>query len=365
MAVYKKNNRWYIDYYQPDGKRKREIESIKGLETYEITRQHAIKALTIRKAQIAEGKFEIAETKKPVSFDRFVKRYLEYSKSNKKSWERDITSSVALLRTFSGKSLNQITAWAIEGYKSSRQKEITHYQRPPSKATINRELACLKHMFTKAVDWRVISSNPLKKVKLFPEKPNKLRVLSDDEFQKLYNEASDFLKPILVIAKHTGMRRSEILNLTCDDIDLVKRYIYVRDTKNNEPRIIPINETLFKTLKALEKPSQNKYPFANRNGDPVKSIKKAFGSALRRSGIAYCRLHDLRHTFASNLVMAGIDIVTVQELLGHKDIRITKRHSHPTPEHKKRAVESLNPLTMDTYLDTKAETKKDEGLVTT
>jgi integrase len=249
--------------------------------------------------------------------------------------------------------LHQINPWTIERYKSQRQKDITRYGRPPAKATINRELALLKHLFTKAIEWGLVSSDPTKKVKLFPEKPNKLRVLSNDEFQKLHDAASDFLKPILVIAVNTGMRRNEILNLTWDDIDLVRRHIYIGDSKNNERRIIPINETLFRTLKALKKSSQNKYLFANRNGGAVKSVKKAFWGALRRSGIAHCRLHDLRHTFASNLVMAGVDIVTVQELMGHKDISMTKRYSHPTPQHKKQAVERLKSAPIDTYLDTR------------
>ncbi|TDI92016.1 MAG: hypothetical protein E2O72_00855, partial [Candidatus Dadabacteria bacterium] len=74
---------------------------------------------------------------------------------------------------------------------------------------------------------------------------------------------------------------------------------------------------------------------------------------VRRSGVKRFTFHDLRHTFASNLVMKGVDITTVSELLGHKSIAMTKRYSHPTPEHKRRAVETLNFNTMDTYLDTK------------
>ncbi len=220
-------------------------------------------------------------------------------------------------------------------------------------------------MLGKAVREGLISTNPAKEVKLFPEKPTKLRVVSSDEFLKLYNEASDFFKPILIIAINTGMRRSEILNLTWDDIDLVKSYIYVGDTKNNDYRIIPINQTLLRTFKALKGSNENNYLFANRNGEAVKSVKKAFWGALRRSGIAHCRFHDLRHTFASNLVMAGVDIVTVQELMGHKDISMTRRYSHPTPEHKEQAVEKLNHAAIDTYLDTSYNTETLRDNVTT
>jgi integrase len=329
------------------------VVSIKGVDPQHITRQDALKALSIRKGELAQGKFNIDSTKRHVLFEVFLDDYLEtYSKPNKKSWDRDETSAKALLRFFRGKALQQISGWLIEKYKIHRRNENTQYNRPPSVATVNRELALLKHMLGKAVREGIISTNPAKEVKLFPEKPNKLRVISRDEFSELFNEASDFLKPILNIAINTGMRRSEILNLTWDDIDLVKRYIYVGDTKNNDYRIIPINETLLETLKAIRKSNPNNYLFTNGNGEAVKSVKTAFWGALRRSGIAHCRFHDLRHTFATNLVMAGVDIVTVQELMGHKDISMTRRYSHPTPEHKKQAVEKLNQVAIDTYLDT-------------
>jgi len=362
MGVYKKDNRWYIDYYQPNGKRKREVVTISGIHPSNITRLDANKALNIRKAQMAEGKFEIAQAKKPVPFDQFVKRYLEYSKGNKKSWTRDVTSSIALLRFYSGKSLNQITSWSVESYKVNRQKEITHYRKPPCKATINRELACLKHMFTKAVDWGIISSNPVTNVRLFPERPQKLRILSNEEFSRLYNDSSATIKPILTIAMNTGMRRGEILGLKWDDVNMKERFIYVRDSKNNESRDIPINDVLMETLESVKNNSNSKYVL-DRNGNPIKSFKKGFYSALRRSGIKKCRFHDLRHTFATRLIMARVDIVTVQELLGHKDIRMTKRYSHPTPEHKKQAVDMLNSSYIGTYLDTSRATKTNERVV--
>lgn len=365
MGVYKKDNRWYIDYYLPDGKRKREKVSIPGMDPARLTRQDALKALSIRKAQIAEGKFEIAQTKKPVTFDKFMERYLEYSKTNKKSCERDITSSKVLLKFFGAKTLGQITIWLVEKYKSERQKENTRYGRPPAKATINRELACLKNMFTKAIEWGLLSSNPVKKVKLFVERPNKLRVLSDYEFQNLYNASSNFLKPILILAVNTGMRRGEILNLKWEDINFNEGYITVRESKNNDSRMIPLNKVLIETLKSVRNHSTTERLFAHSNGDPVKSFKKAFWAALRRSGIEKCRFHDLRHTFASRLVMAGVDIVTVQELMGHRDITMTKRYSHPTPEHKKQAVERLNIGAMDTYLDTKYNRESSIEIVTT
>ncbi len=215
-------------------------------------------------------------------------------------------------------------------------------------------------MFNKAIDWGLVSENPVRKVKLFPEKPNKLRVVSDEEFQKVYNNASEFLKPILMIAKNTGMRRSEILNLNHDDIDFEEGDFTVRDSKNNESRIIPLNKTLKETIRPLLKNNNNGYLFCDQIINLARRIENQFYKALKLSGINKCTFHDLRHTFASRLVMAGVDIVTVQELMGHKDIRMTKRYSHPTPEHKKQAVEKLNTGAIDTYLDTRNKLKQAE-----
>jgi integrase len=282
----------------------------------------------------AEGKFEIAQTKKPVLFDKLVERYLEYSKGIKKSYTRDITSTKALLNFFGGKTLQQITSWLVDKYKAQRQKSISRLGRPITKATINRELACLKHMFTRSIEWGLVPSSPAKKVKLFPEKPNKLRVISEAEFQKLHQAASPHFKPLLFCAYQTGARKGELAKLRWEDVDLEAEFMYTRESKNNESRPISINASLMNTLRKLKKDSNSEYVFTKHEGKPYTSNtawKRAWISALRTSGIEKCTFHDLRHSFASRLVMAGVDISSVQELMGHKDINMTKRYSHPTP----------------------------------
>jgi integrase len=179
------------------------------------------------------------------------------------------------------------------------------------------------------------------------EKP---RVLSEGEFKLLYGAATRHLKPILLIAFCTGMRKGEILNLKWKDINLEDDYILVRHSKNNESRIIPISENLKSVLqKHKTDDKQDDYLFCYHDKKPMESIYKSFGTALKKSGIKKCTIHSLRHTFATRAIMAGVDIVTVQELLGHKTIAMTKRYAHPTPEHKRRAV---NLVSIDTYTDT-------------
>jgi len=364
MSVYKKENRWYLDYYLPNGKRKREVVTIPGVDPKHINREDAKKALSIRKAEMAQGKFDIVQTEKRIPFTKLVEKFLEYSKTNKKSYTRDITSSRVLIDYFGGKTIQQINTWHIEQYKSKRQKDITRFGKPPAKATINRELAFLKTMFSKAIKWNITNTNPVKDVKLFKENNTNLRILSNEEFNKLYESANDFLKPVLLVAINTGMRRSEIFNLKWQDINNEQEYICVAKSKNDESRIIPMNVILRDTLLRLKNNSNSEYVFTQSDGTPIKSVKTIFWSALNRSGINHCRFHDLRHSFASRLVMAGVDIVTVQELMGHKSIIMTRRYSHPTPEHKKQAVERLNLGSMDTYLDTSCNKQEKKVVVT-
>jgi integrase len=154
------------------------------------------------------------------------------------------------------------------------------------------------------------------------------------------------------MALETGMRMGEILNLKWENLNLCEGNIYVIETKTNETRYLPISNRLRETLIPL-RPGLPEEPVFQYKGKAIGTFRTAFNAALRRSGVDKFTFHDLRHTFASVLVMKGVDLATVQELLGHKSIVMTKRYSHPTPEHKRRAIELLDMGPVDTYLDTK------------
>jgi integrase len=147
-------------------------------------------------------------------------------------------------------------------------------------------------------------------------------------------------------------------------VNLKEMYIRVEETKNNKPRNIPINKYLNEALKSVKYNASGEYVFSHEGG-PVRTFRTAFNAAIRRSGVLRFTFQDLRHTFASNLVMKGVDLATVQELLGHKSIIMTKRYSHPSPEHKKQAVEKINMEDMDTYLDTKTDAANSTTNITT
>ncbi|WP_455379496.1 site-specific integrase, partial [Petrachloros mirabilis] len=129
------------------------------------------------------------------------------------------------------------------------------------------------------------------------------------------------LRPIVVVGLNTGMRRGEILSLRWEHCDLKHSFILLDKTKNGERREIPINVTVRSTLRGLERRLDIPYVFFDpKTGKPYQDVKRSFATACKKAGITDFHFHDLRHTFASQLVMSGIDLATVKELLGHKDI---------------------------------------------
>jgi integrase len=143
------------------------------------------------------------------------------------------------------------------------------------------------------------------------------------------------------------MRKSEILNLKWVDVDLHNGIIHIPDSKSGERRDVPMSDILLGTLIELKKKAKLDCVFTTSKGKvrPIKDIRTIFSNALKKSGITNFRFHDLRHTFASYLVMNGVDLRTVQELLGHKDFSMTLRYSHLSPAHKKDAVKVMDRIT--------------------
>jgi integrase len=141
------------------------------------------------------------------------------------------------------------------------------------------------------------------------------------------------------------MRRGEILSLKWEQIDLRKGLIALKDKTDGEVRLIPINEALSGTLRKIERVIDSPYVFVDSSGKPYKHIREAFASACSRSGIEDFRFQDLRHTFASHLVKAGVEISTVSKLMGHKSMAMTQRYLPLAPDQMKAAVNCLNNLT--------------------
>ena len=360
MGVKKVGDHYVMDY-RIEGKRIRKTVELEGLPPDKITKRQADQVWDLTKADKAKGDYTVVGARKRISFETAVEEFLEkYSEPNKKSYKRDIVSSKPLLKFFKAKMIYDITPNSVDDYRMHRLKTPSRAGKPITKATINRETAFLKTLLNYAVKRKWLGENPLLGYKLYREEPKKPNAITKEQFDSVYDKAADHLKPILLMALHTGMRRNEVLSLKWKNVHLDERYIHIEKSKSNKIRNIGINKVLHKALNSLKytTPEDNVFTY---KGKPIIDIKRAFNAALRRAGVEKFVFHDLRHTFATNLVMSGFDLRTVQELLGHQSIMMTMRYSHPTPEHKMKAVESMESFMSGHYLDTSENREKVKG----
>lgn len=301
----------------------------------------------------AKGDYLGIYEEKKIPFADFARDYLEFAKSMKapSTYAGNVREMQRLRRAFDV-YLPKLTAALIEKYKVQRSQEV-------KPATVNRELALLKHMLTKAVDWGYLKQNPAKSVKLLKEPPGRLRYLEPEEIERLLEACDDplapYLRAIVVVALHTGMRFGEILRLRWGDLDLRHRLISITGTKNNERKTIPVNEILNEELMKLPRHLSSPYLFCHPDGTQILRIDRSFHSALKRAGIEGFRFHDLRHTFASHLAMRGVPLETIGASLGHKDPKMTRRYAHLSPATLQQAVTTLQ----DLHVGTKREHREE------
>lgn len=330
-----------INYTDPQtGRRIREQKTVNRLDLARQWRQ-------ARKADALRGEIRGKKDRlKPLLFSKYAEEYLqEWSRTKKKasSYLRDQTSLKRLNQTFGRKLLTELTGRDVERYLAERQEE----GRTPG--TINRELCCLKNMLRKAGDWGYLKSNPAWGVKQRREELPAFEFLSEEEIGRRLEHCTPHLKTFITLAIYTGMRRGELFRLEWRDASFdkgEKGMITVRDTKNYETRYVPMNdivrEVLQKHPKRIVDGKVCPLVLSRPDGSPFKWPEGGFRGSLRRASIErHIRFHDLRHTFASHLVMKGIDLRSVAQLLGHRDIKITMRYAHLAPDHLQAAVDVL------------------------
>lgn len=255
----------------------------------------------------------------------------------------------------------------IEKFKSDRIQEqkmtSTGVKQILKPATVNRQLIVLKCLYSRAIDWgKFKGENPVKKVKSFKENNTRVRFLESNELVKLLACCRGTLKPVVIVALYTGMRKGEILGLKWKDCDFKRNIIYLWDTKNGEKREVPMSEPVKTALIRVRKNPKSDFIFCHKEGAQILDIKKSFFTAITKSGIKDFRFHDLRHCCASYLVMNGVAINTVREILGHKSMDMTLRYAHLSPDHRKQAVDILAKK-IDTFWTPEQKTEKSEKSV--
>ena len=331
MGVYrpKKSRYYWIDFYYK-GRRYRESSESPRKRDAELL-------LAKRKYEIRQGKFEVNPRKEDPKFRKFIPQYMDWAKNHKKAStiERNYQFLDHLNPHFSELKLTQINLISAEEYEKARIAEKA------SNATINRERSFLKAVLNKAVKWSIIDQNPLKGMESLPEKHLFNRYLTIDETLELIDACESHIRPIVITGIFTGLRWGSVLKLRWNEIDLTNSIITLTTSKNEE-LVYPLPEPVKEEILQIKRNGRPYVFFNPETGRPWRNLRKAFSRAKVKAKITRpFRFHDLRHSFASNLVMNGQDLKTVQELLGHRSLVTTLRYVHLNISHKKRAVDGL------------------------
>jgi integrase len=347
---------------------------VKNLGTYALAvQEYGVKRKEVDRAKRlgvpycpdVERAKKLVERRQRIPFTEIAQDFLDYAKANKRD-QQDGQRMERLLTVFGGKLAAEITPQDVEAYKSNpparrdlpKKKKAGNDSNPPkplSPATVNRDLALLKATFNRALMAGKVETNPVKAVKLFKENNARVRCLTDEEEARLYDALPDYLKPFLVVAVNTGMRWGELARLTWEDVDFYTGTLHVRESKSGEGRHIPMNRVVRETLQTVrvaqvrwaqgqtegEREIKSTLVFCAPQGGFLRNFSRDWYPALQKANVPNFRWHDTRHTAASRLVMAGVDLYTVKEILGHKTLAMTARYSHLSPGHQRQALERL------------------------
>ncbi len=252
--------------------------------------------------------------------------------------------AIALDAGIMEKDLLHIRSIDLEKWRSKRLKAGI------AVSTLNRDITAVRSLMKSAVRLLELEENPLKNLKsLKDDHDGRVRYLTFDERNRLNNALNDnrtYMRPLVFIALNTGMRRGEILTLLWSDINLHRGVITLRaeETKTRRSRHIPLN---IEALSVLNEWRGNReldglvFP-SPRTGQVMVSLANAWEKLMKKAQINDFRVHDMRHDFASQLVMKGADILSVSKLLGHTSIQMTMRYAHLAPDHLKGAVALLD-----------------------
>ena len=306
--------------------------------------------------EMRAGRYQDASPLKKFTFSDAMEQYLEQVSSQKRpnSERRDKDAVKAILRKIDGSlSLADITSQRLASYLDARVKEV-------SPSTIQKEFALLSHLFNVArKEWGLSINNPAADVSRPKIRNGRTRFLTNDEAQRLLDAAQQSrnkkLYHYLLLMMHTGMRPSEAAGLKWCDVDLDARIVKLLDTKI-DMRYVPLSEIAAANLLSIRPDDVQVDTPVFLPGStsskrlqevPALHFKKAFENARGKAKLEDVHLHDLRHTAASHLLMAGVDLRTIAEILGHKTMQMVHRYTHLLNEHKLKAVERINSLGLE------------------
>ena len=333
---------YYFLYYSPTTKKKAKIKiGCHGNVTVDFARKkalefsHLVASGVDPRDQKREQKVQAEKDEKEgILFQEFVEIFKQkhiniYHKPS--TVKADISRLKNHIQPFFGeKKLNSIKRQDILAFKDS----LTHYQ-----TTYNRSISLLSSIFTKAILWgyRTDGINPCAGVSKYKE-DKKERFLTEAELEALKEKLNSYqsLRPegpyvlgAIQLINYTGCRKSEILTLKWEDVQLDQDCIHLKDSKNGKQKIVPLHSLSKAVLEQMKPRTNNPYVFCGRKpGAHLTDPKKTWSKIRKELGLEDVRMHDLRHTFASMAIKAGLGLYQVAKLLGHSNVQTTMRYAH-------------------------------------
>jgi len=347
-GVYEKprgSGRWWIRYADATGRIRRERAPSKGA---------AITLYQKRKTEVLQGR-KLPETlRKPLpSFKSIAEDALAYSRAHKRSYRDDEYRMGILIKWFGSRTAETITPQEIEARFSEKAW---------APATCNRYRALLSFVYRIAVRNGKLADNPIRKVARRRENSGRVRLLDAEQEQKLREKIRELAperEPEVDLALHTGMRRNEQYRLRWEHVDFKLGLLNIAQSKNGHRRSIPLNEVARKALEKLRAQQDGSgYVVPGTARGRERDWQRWFEAAVKKADIGRFVWHDLRHCFASRLVMAGVDLRTVAELLGHRTLQMVMRYAHLAPGHVRQAVDRLVAPQGQDATGTKTDTEK-------
>jgi integrase len=313
---------WWIEYYDHEKRLRRERigpnKAAAEQRLREILNKRA-EGRYIKKSQDAKHKFK-----------ELAQWYLDLEDVKaKKSYRRDKLSVKCISEMFGNHLLKDVTPTLIEKYRQRRLAETTRHKKTTKPATVNREIACLKTIFSKAVKNDKAERNPAQGLKMLKENNVRDRILSQEEFTRLLAKSPEHLKPFLKLGYYTAMRQGEIVNLTWGQVNLREGFIHLRpeDTKTNEGREVPLTRELVEMFKAMPRGLPGVRVFTLQDFP-----RGSFLRACKEAGIDNFTFHDLRHTAINNWRLRGNDYFRIMAVSGHRTMEVFKRYNKVSRE---------------------------------
>lgn len=317
------------------------------------TEEHKAKRAEVREARKAGQECcpRLVHRGRPALFEEIMTDYMEYSKRTKRSHDDDKPKATRFKAMFRNRLAADIPSKEIEDFKAAFVEGRTV-------ATVNHYLKFLKAVFNRAIRQGRLTYNPVAAVKLYRENNARNRCLSPEEEARLLNSLPSRLRPLVTVALHTGMRRGELRTLRWEDVDFETRSFRIKQDKAGDGRWVTMNSAAREALLSIKRGQKilSPYVFCSPEGKFLHNFERYWRPALRAANIPDFRFHDLRHTFASRLAMAGVDLYTVQRAGGWKTQVMVQRYAHLSPDHMRAAVERLAEGVSDGATGTKTGT---------